>query len=254
MTVSGMSAIFQQANGKYTTETYSVMNVPGYTASVTSGTVSLDSSSSVVTVNFSPITYSVKFTEAGLANGTSWSVTLNGQTKTSATQDITFSVSNGSYSYTIGSVNGYTTTASTGTVQVSGTSQSETVQFKAVTYTLTVDQTGLPSGDAWAITIANKTYNSTGDSISVQLVSGAYNISVSGPSGYTVSLQSSNVTMNNGNGTFNVTFSASKGAATSTSAGSLYAGIGIGAIVGAVAGLVGTMFYTGTGIFSRSGE
>lgn len=128
----------------------------------------------------------------------------------------------------------------------------EAVQYVAGTYTLMVNQTGLPSGDAWSVTIGGKTYNTTMDSISIHLVSGNYNVSVTGPSGYTVSMHASNVTVSDGNATFSVAFSAPK--STASSAGSLYAGIGIGGIVGAAAAVFGTMFYTGTGVFRRPGE
>lgn len=114
------STVFQQTNGLYTTESYSVMNVPGYTASTTSGTVSLAGTSSVVTVTFAPVTYAVTFKESGLANGTAWSVTLNGHTEKSTTQNMVFMISNGSYTYIVGSVTGYAPSQATGTVSVSG--------------------------------------------------------------------------------------------------------------------------------------
>ncbi len=251
-TASGSSVVFQQTNGQYMTESYSIQGVPGYTASVTAGSLSLSGSSNVVTVSFSPVKYSVKITETGLASGTSWSATLNGQTKTSTTQDITFSVANGTYSYTVGSVHGYTSTGSPGTVDVSGNSQAATVQFSAISYTLTVNETGLPSGDSWSVTVAGHTYNTTSDSMTLQLVSGKYNITVTGPSGYKVSLQSSNVTVNNGNATLNALFSGSK--SSGAGSGTIYLGIGIGAAAGGIAGVLGTMFSTGTGIFRRPGE
>ena len=96
------------------------MNVPGYTASTTSGTVSLAGTSSVVTVTFAPVTYAVTFKESGLANGTAWSVTLNGHTEKSTTQNMVFMISNGSYTYIVGSVTGYAPSQATGTVSVSG--------------------------------------------------------------------------------------------------------------------------------------
>jgi len=50
--------------------------------------------------------YSVTFTESGLPSGTSWSVTLNGNTESSTTNTISFSEPNGTYSYVVASVTG----------------------------------------------------------------------------------------------------------------------------------------------------
>ncbi|MGC9167091.1 MAG: S53 family peptidase, partial [Thermoplasmata archaeon] len=47
----------------------------------------------------SPATYTVSFTETGLSSGTTWSVTFNGNTKSSTTSTISFTgVTNGTYS------------------------------------------------------------------------------------------------------------------------------------------------------------
>lgn len=257
---SSSGLVFQQVNGRYSTESYSVTNVPGYVASVTSGSVSLDGSSSVVTINYSPVTYGVTFTESGLSSGTSWSVMLNGQTETSTSSTITFSVANGTYRYSIGAVSGYTTSATSGTVSVDGAPQSVSVPFTEVvqplaSYTLTVNETGLPAGDAWNVTVGGNTYNTTGTSITVQLTAGTYNVSVPGPSGYSAAIQSNNFTVSNQNVALAVVFSQTNGTAnTATGSGTSYANIAIGAVVGGVAGTIVTMFYTGTGFFRKLRE
>ena len=76
-----------------------------------------------------PSTYSVTFPQSGLPAGTSWSVTLNGQTLSSTTSTITFSEPNGTYAYTVGAVNGYTATPSSGSVTVNGVSQTVAITF-----------------------------------------------------------------------------------------------------------------------------
>ncbi|MGC8673487.1 MAG: hypothetical protein ACP5TO_08350, partial [Thermoplasmata archaeon] len=73
--------------------------------------------------------YSVNFTESGLPSGTLWSVTLNGSTETSITNTITFQEPNGSYSYTIGSINGYTASPSSGTIMLNGTNINQIINF-----------------------------------------------------------------------------------------------------------------------------
>jgi subtilase family serine protease len=79
----------------------------------------------------SPTDYTVTFTESGLASGTSWSVTFNGTAQSSTGTSIQFSVTNGSYSYTVGSVSGYTVSPSSGSVTVSGSAQSISIVYTA---------------------------------------------------------------------------------------------------------------------------
>ncbi len=76
-----------------------------------------------------PQQYSVTFTESGLPSGTSWYVTLNGVTETSTSDSITFSEYDGSYSYSVGLVNGYTDSPSSGSVSVNGGSRSISIVY-----------------------------------------------------------------------------------------------------------------------------
>jgi len=106
-----------------------------YVANYFSGTLSIISTSPQVIKK-----YTVTFTESGLPSGTSWSVTLNGNTESSTTNTITFSVPNGTYSYTIGSVSGYTVSPSSGNITVNGVSVNQAITFTTVTtslYTIT---------------------------------------------------------------------------------------------------------------------
>lgn len=247
--VSGSSAVFQQTNGLFSTEKYSVMNVPGYVASTVSGTVDLNGASNVVTIDFTPVTYGVAFTESGLSSGTSWSVTFNGNKEASTGSTISFSAANGTYSYTIGAVAGFTPASSSGTVTVRGASTSVSMQFTPVLYNLTIDQTGLPSGDTWTVSVGGKMYNSTTSSMVIQLHAGEYNVSVSGPSGYTAKLSSGNITVT-GALSLTATFTSNARNATSPSA-AIYEGLAGGVIAGGLVGALGTMLYTGTGIFRK---
>ena len=78
-------------------------------------------------------TYAVTFTEAGLPQGVSWSVTLNGTTESGpvsgTTGTIEFTEPNGTYPYTIGTVSGYTSSPSSGTVDVNGSNKQISIQF-----------------------------------------------------------------------------------------------------------------------------
>lgn len=230
---------------------YSISSVPGYVASVYSGTIGVDRTNVVINITFVPYTYNVTFTESNLPAGSTWSVTLNGATHTSATGTITFSMANGTYDYTIGTVSGYHAETSSGTVAVNAAAPVPVaVAFAQNVYTVTLTETGLPAGLSWNASIGGITHTTNSTQLVFTMVSGTYSINVSGPSKYTVSMPS-NVTVNNANATITVAFSSTGSSTTSSGSGSIYLGIGIGVAVGAIAAALGTMFYTGTGVFSN---
>jgi len=128
------SAAFDSANGYI------------YVTNVGSGTVSIISTSSQVMKQ-----YSVTFTESGLPSGTSWSVTLNGTTKSSTADTITFSVPNGTYSYSIGAVSGYTVSNSNGSVTVSGKNIPVSITFSSTSPPAKQPSSGIPSIELYGI-------------------------------------------------------------------------------------------------------
>lgn len=71
-------------------------------------------------INTSTATYSVSFTESGLPSGTSWYVTLGSLSHSSTSSTISFTESDGTYFYTVGTVLGYSPSPSSGTVVVNG--------------------------------------------------------------------------------------------------------------------------------------
>ena len=121
---------FTEPNGTYA---YTITDVPGWHQTTLPYTGSVMVNGAAVpepTLAFTQVTYTVTFTESGLPSGTSWSVTLGGSTVSATTSTITFSEPNGTYSYTVGSVSGYTASPSSGPTAVSGSSPSPlTVSF-----------------------------------------------------------------------------------------------------------------------------
>jgi len=73
--------------------------------------------------------YVVTFTESGLQTGTSWSISLNGTSQSSTTSSISFQEPNGTYSFTVGSIAGYSASPPSGSLTVSGSSVNETIVF-----------------------------------------------------------------------------------------------------------------------------
>lgn len=85
--------------------------------------------------NIHTTTYLLTFSESGLPNGTSWYVTLNGSTHSSTTDNISFSLANGTYPFAVATVSGYTPSPSSGSLLVSGSNFSENIAFTAISAT-----------------------------------------------------------------------------------------------------------------------
>jgi hypothetical protein len=174
---------FNEPNGTYS---YYIGSVSGYTVSPSSGSITVNGANVHQAITFTPVKviskYKVTFTESGLPSGTSWSVTFNRATESSTTDTITFSVPNGTYSYTIGSVSGYTVSPSSGSITVNGASVSESITFSEITYTITFTETGLPSGN-WYVNITGQApsgpISSSTTTYSVSLPNGSYSYTIS---------------------------------------------------------------------------
>ncbi len=123
---------FSEPNGIYA---YTIESVAGYTASPSSGSVTVNSagvSTSIMFTAVPPTTYDVNFAETGLPAGTSWSVTLAGTTRSSITTKVLFNEPDGTYSYTVSPVTGYTASPSSGTITVNGESVTQPIAFSGV--------------------------------------------------------------------------------------------------------------------------
>ena len=198
-------------NGTYI---YTVGSVPGYTANMTSGSVTISGASKIVSITFTPstaATYAVTFSESGLPSGTTWSVTLNGATK-SGTGNVAFTEPNGTYPFSVGAIAGYTAAPSSGSITVNGAAASQPITFTALPsgqYSLILSETGLPTGTNWSVTVGSTTHSSTGATISFAEVNGTYHYTVGAVTGYTVSTSSGNVTVNGASKTLTLTFSKS---------------------------------------------
>ena len=244
LTSTTQTIVFSPDAAQHIKVTYSVAAVPGYSASVKTGSVNLNGTSMVIMVTFSPVKYNVTFTETGLTAGTAWSVTIGSIVVNSVDSSMAVELANGTYNYSIGSVAGFHSTISSGTLKVNGSGPVISVTFSKNSYVLTVTETGLPAGTSWSASVNGETHTTTNVSIQFILVSGNYSVKVSGLSGYTVSLSSSTAYLNNTNATVSAVFKA-------TPSTSIYDGLGAGVVVGAIVGVLATMAYTGTGIFRK---
>lgn len=184
---NGTSISFVDPNGTYA---FALGLVPGYYSATESGTAHVTGPGLVVDVRFSQTTYTVTFTESGLPTHTSWSVTLSGVEHTTTGTATSFVQPNGTYPYTIGLVAGYVPATRSASVVVSNGSVSVPVPFTIVKYTVTFQETGLPTKKtpAWSLAVGGSLLMSHQTSIQFNVSNGTYTYLVAGPSGYEVSI------------------------------------------------------------------
>jgi outer membrane protein assembly factor BamB len=134
--------------------------------------------------------YAVTFTEAGLPSSTSWSVTLNGSLESSTSTTIVFMEPNGVYPFTVTPVSGYLASPGSGDVTVSGMASGQAVSFStsSALYALSVQESGLPTGTNWSISISGTLYHSTTDVIATTEPNGSYAVTVTAIAGYRANL------------------------------------------------------------------
>jgi DNA-binding beta-propeller fold protein YncE len=122
--------------------------------------------------------YPVVFSENGLAPGTSWSASIGTDANSSTSSTVVLDQPNGSHVWHLGPVPGYTTSAWSGTITVSGAARTVSVAFVPNTYAVVFQESGLPAGTAWAVEVNGTPYLSgTGaaaDQVALGLANGTY--------------------------------------------------------------------------------
>lgn len=160
------------------THSYTITDVPSWHQTTLPYTGNLTVSGAPViepTLVFTRVTYNVTFTESGLPNSTEWWVNLtNHQTSKSSTNFVSFSEPNGTYDYTIATMDKMYTSVG-GSLAVKGIMVSETVSFTLVIYSVTFTETGLPIGPEWWVNVTGHVLNgSTPATIAMNLSNGTY--------------------------------------------------------------------------------
>lgn len=182
------SISFDITNAVFSSYGYNVASVPGYTHSPETGSVDYTGNSIVNQVVFEATpqpSYTITFTQSGLPSGTQWSVTLGESTLQSTGSTISFDPVNGTYSYGIGGVPGYSADSYGGSVVVDGQDTGVSVTFTQVTYSVTFKTLGLPSGMTWYLNLSSgQSFSSTESELSFILPNGTYSYSVDNVSDY----------------------------------------------------------------------
>ena len=196
-TLSSTSSItFTELNGTYS---YTIGPVSGYESSPSLGAVLVTGYPISVSVAFSKEiakNYTVTFTETGLPSGALWNVTLNGTSRNSSSSSIQFSRPNGTYYFSVGIYQGYSSVPYETNVTVSGSNVLQAITFTQLTYPVTFTESGLSVGTLWSISIDGKVRSSSTDSIVVLEPNGSYLYNVDEIKGYSASPASGAVTVN----------------------------------------------------------
>ena len=232
---------FRAINGTYD---YTVASMNKDYAPVTSSsTFTVNGKPVSVSVTFKAVTYTVTVTETGLPTGTTWYVNITGHDSGAITgTSYSFSLTNGTYSYTIATADKtYSPSPNSGSLTVNGKAVSKSVAFSLVTYTVTVTETGLPTGTTWYVNITGHDSGAiTGTSYSFSLTNGTYSYTI-GSNNTNYNANGSRVIINGHSKTISITFTASSSPSKSSHSGipgiELYGIIGIAAAI-VVAGSV----------------
>ncbi|MGP8077978.1 MAG: hypothetical protein ACLQC7_07230 [Thermoplasmata archaeon] len=186
---TGSSLSYSESGGTYR---YTVGEVAGYLAHPSSGSAVVDGTGFGVWVAYTPVTYSVGFSESGLPSGQTFSVTFHGVTDTittdGGTDSVGFSAPNGTYGYSIAGIAGWqqATLAGGGEVVVDGAAVTEvTLVYTPVTYSVTFSESGLTTGTSWSVTLEGSLESSTGTTIVFAEPNGTFGYAVGTVSGYT---------------------------------------------------------------------
>lgn len=214
---------FTEPNGTYA---FTVGVPRNYVVAPSAGNVTVSGATVTVALTFTavpPHSYAVTFTEQNLPSGTAWSVTINGQTVSSTASTISVYEKNGQYSYTVRSSDPeWAPVSPSGSLSVKGGPVAVSVEFVEEVYTVTFEETGLPSGSSWAVAVGSVAEYSTTSSVAFAEPNGTYAFSVFGPDGYAASPASGSLTVSGTSMVVSIAFTAdpsASGSAPSTAFG-----------------------------------
>ncbi len=150
--------------------------------------------------------YGVTFNAVGLPSDQAWGITLHDVTITSfGGSAIGFDVVNGTSYFSVIKPSIYSANPMYGYVTVSGAAVTVDIVFTIIQFNVEFQETGLPAGSLWSVTLDGFTLSSTTSSISFQKENGTWNYSIAGPVNYSTPASSA-VTVDGTDTTQAVTF------------------------------------------------
>ncbi len=188
-------------DGRYV---YTIQAAAGYRASVPTGNVTLPARPATVVVTFT-YAYTVTFVTLGLPAHVSLSVKAGTlvrrgthMTRPFVTTGVLMPAIGGELRYAVTAPPAYAfatweyeagdavaSVASAGTVDVPDENLTAVLAFLSSAYPLTVDQSGLPAGSSWQVSVGGVALGTTAPSFETSLTNGSYTYTIAPISGYT---------------------------------------------------------------------
>ena len=178
---------------------YDPGTVIGYTNTGPNSTAfTADTNVTVIYTGVILTTYSITFAASGLPPSDSWSVDLGGFTLTSTAANITFYEENGQFRFVLTVPAGLTPPAGNGLASVVGANVVVGVPLTTAAngFSQAFDESGLPTGTAWTVTLNGFGIQTNGTSLAYQLPNGTYNWTVSTAPGWIATTLSGTVLVN----------------------------------------------------------
>jgi len=198
--ITGSSYYVNLINGTYSFTIHTVNKI--YSPSFYSMRFTVDGKSKSYNVVFSKVTYKAIFNETGLPHGTTWYVNLTTPEETYAyahnnsSENITFALTNGTYSYTISTPNNiYASSPSSNSFIIHGKNITEFVKLYK-TYRITFKEKGLSNGTKWFVELNGTIKSSVTDTIYFNVINNTYKYIILNVSGNNASNNSGSVTVN----------------------------------------------------------
>ncbi|MCI4323431.1 MAG: right-handed parallel beta-helix repeat-containing protein [Thermoplasmata archaeon] len=157
--------------GAATPYSFVVSAVPGYLAAPASGSGTTTAGTTTTSITFTAVVYTASFVATGIASGTSWTVTVNGQMQVSTLLTENLSIGNGTYAWTATTAGAPTVG---GSVTVNGQTVSVSVPFHLPMYDVAFTQVGLASGATWTVNVDGMTQTSGSSVVEFTVPNGTY--------------------------------------------------------------------------------
>jgi hypothetical protein len=150
-------------------------------------------------LEFIPSTYQISFRSNGLPGTTSWSVLVGSTAYGSAGTSVLVTRENGSYSWSVPTIPGYTVSPSSGVAVVEDADLTVNLTMTQVTYTVTFTPSGLPGTSAWSVTLGGVAHSSPNNgTITFTEPNGTFSYTVATVAGYNNTPTTGSVLLNGG--------------------------------------------------------
>ncbi|MGC8657144.1 MAG: thermopsin family protease [Thermoplasmata archaeon] len=186
------SLAFTLNNGSYS---YKIYGPSSYNAIPSYGIINV-SSNITMQIKFVPIVrkYTISFIENGLPAGMVWSIKFNGSLYSNNATSISFIMPNGTYSYQIMQVKGYSSNVTYGNITVYGKNTSVYINWEFL-YEIYFVEHGL-ANTTWSVTFNGKVLSSSRPVITAFAPNGTYSYKIGSIPHYYSNITSGNVTIN----------------------------------------------------------